>query len=222
MDYSQLKTEVRAASGWSSVDDLSVARIERAINYIYTRKIVHFLNWNGLQDWIFLELALDTGVYLFTSFVDAKTGGASLGTRVRNIYTPVLMHYDDDQVVHLGLTENKDNFWKKYPPIANEDSNVPADILRTGKTLHIRPLPDAATYVVQCWSNLRPAALSTDTDEPIEDWSEAIIAGAVALIAEEDEETDKALLYWGIFENRLQTEVEDDYSHPPGKVKGQW
>ncbi len=221
MDFSTIRTRIRNKSGWSSTDDLSNAKIDEAINYVYTRKIVHELNWQGLQDWVYLELSQSDGLYLFTDFVDAATGGASLGTRVRSFYPPLLLLIDDDQTITLDYTENRDAFWKAFPPYANEGENVPSNVLKNGKQLFVRPLPDGS-YVIKAWANLRPVELAADNDEPIEDWSQAIIAGAVAMLAEEDEETDKALLYWGIFTDRLKDEVANEYSAPPGKVKGQW
>lgn len=223
MLYSRIIERVRANSGWSSPSDLTAARIGEAVNYIYTRKIPHKLNWKGLQEWGYIRLADgDAGFYGFaTAVYSAETGGNLYAGRVRSMDPPFLLKIDSNNTLPLKWTRDREGFWKLYPPYTNEDDNQPEMVLLDKKGLFARPIPDAS-YTIQAMCNLRPTALAANDDTPVEDWSEAIIAGATAILAEDDEEEDDATLWWGIFNDRLFTEIEDEHTHPEGRVNPNW
>jgi len=218
----RIEARVRAAAGWTSVNDLSETSLREAINYIYTRRIPHYLNWDELQQWVYLDLADgDDGEYAFATAILDESGGTALGTRVRYLEPPLLLQIDDDSTVLLEPTEDWVGFWNKYPPYANEADGQPGTVLQRARTLFVRPKPDD-TYVIKVWASLWPTELSdTVTSLVDEGWGEIIIPGAVAKLNEDDEDA-AAGDWWPIFFDRLENEAEGQAYKPPGLIPPRW
>jgi len=191
MQYSRIQTRVRDNTGWSSTSDLSATRLGEAINWAYTRKIPHDLSWQGLQDWIYFDLVDGTDAYAFDTYALDASGGTVVGTRIRSIITPMILIVDADNAAKIDLTHDKDGFWEEYPPYTNESEGQPIILLENARVIYPRPIPDAS-YTLRCMANWRPAELSGDSDTPVEDWAEMIIAAATAHILEDDEDQDPA------------------------------
>jgi hypothetical protein len=220
VNFARIKERVRNNSGWSGVDDLSVARLEESINYVYTRKIPHILDWKGLQTWAYIDLAPGDGDFSFNHDLFDAPGGSVIGARVRSLVPPAILLINNDSTSILNFTYDFDGFWEEYPPYTNEDLDRPEHVLVKGRNLWTRPIPDDS-YTIQIWANIRPAELANDTDETVEPWEEAIIAGATAMLLEDDEEED-AGYWWQLFSDRVGTEIENDQSYPPGRIKENW
>jgi len=218
----RIETRVRAVTGWTSEDDLSETSLREAINYIYTRRIPYYLNWDELQQWVYLDLADgDSGEYDFATAILDASGGTALGSRVRYLEPPFLLQISDDSTGVLAHTENWNDFWNKYPPYANESDNQPVDVLQRARTLFVRPKPDD-TYVIKVWASLWPTELSDSVTSLVDEgWGEIIIPGAIAKLNEDDEDT-AAGEWWPIFFDRIQNEAEGQSYRPPGRVPPRW
>lgn len=220
MQLSRIQTRVRDNTGWSSTNDLSVTRLNEAINHIYTRRVPHALNWQGLQDWIYFDLVDGTSSYAIDTTAKDASGGTVIGTRVRTLIPPLILVVDADDAGKIDFTRDRVGFWEEYPPYTNEDEDQPVIVLEQGRTLYPRPIPDDS-YVIRCMANWRPEELSAAADEPVEDWEEMIIAGATALLMEDDEDQD-AGYWWQIYEDRKSDEVGNQNSGPQTRVKAHW
>ena len=220
MQYLRIQARVRDNTGWSNVNDLSTTRLQEAINWSYTRKIPNDLNWQGLQDWIYFDLADGTDSYAFDTAAKDAAGGTVIGTRVRSIIPPTILIVDSDNAAKINLTHDHVGFWEEYPPYTNESEGQPIIVLEQSRVLYPRPIPDTS-YTLQCMANWRPADLSGNTDEPVEDWAELIIACATANILEDDEDQDAAY-WWSIYEHRKENEIANDQSRPQSRVKQHW
>jgi hypothetical protein len=220
MQLSRIRTRVRDNSGWSSTNDRTTERIDEAINYIYTRRIPHEINWHGLQDWIYFDLVDGTSSYAIATTAKDAAGGAVLGTRVRNIIPPVILVVDANNAAKINFTRDYVGFWEEYPPYTNEEEGQPTTVLEQKETLFPRPIPDDS-YTLRVMADLRPAELSGASDEPVEDWEEMIIAGATAVLLEDDEDND-AGYWWTIYADRKADEVGNQNSGPQARVKAHW
>jgi len=220
MDFTRIKARVRANVGYSGTDDLSTTRVAEAINHVYTRVIPAVLNWKGLQQWVYFDLADGVATYDFNTYALDASGGNVIGTRLRTIEPPAILVVDSDQAGAIHFTYDWDGFWKQWPPYANEAEGSPTHVLNKGRTIHPRPIPDDS-YVLQIMGNMRPDVLSAPDDEPVEDWSEGIILGATAEIIEDDED-DSAGYWWQLFNDRLGIDERDEKSQPLGRVKQNW
>lgn len=220
MIFSRIKARARAACGWSSTDDVSNTRLEEAINWAYTRHIPHDINYQGLQDWVYFDLADGISSYPFDTYGLSASGGSVIGTRIRSLIPPAVMAVSADDAAKINYTYDHDSFWEEYPPHTNESEGQPIIILEKARVLYPRPIPDTS-YVIRIMANLRPAELSGDNDSPVEDWAEMIIPASIAHILEDDEDMD-AGYWWGVYEQRKGSEVANDQSKPLGRTKMNW
>lgn len=220
MQYSEIQSRVRDNTGWSGTSDLSTSRLQDAINWAYTRKIPNDLNWQGLRDWIYFDLADGTSSYAIATTALDASGGNVVGTRIKSIIPPMILVVDADNAAKIDFTRDRDGFWEDWPPFTNEEEGQPIIVLEQGRTLFPRPIPDAA-YVLRCMANWRPAELSAASDEPVEDWAEMIIAAATAHCLEDDEDAD-AGYWWTLYKDRKGDEVSVDSSGPQTRVKPNW
>lgn len=222
MILSRVKARVRANSGWSSVNDVTTARVLEAINYIYTRKIPEDMDWKGNQAWTYIDLSEDDGDYSFADFLDAS-GGNDVSAQIRKLIPPAFITPSGDDSSRLIFTYDKDGFWEKWLPENSPDTGQPTDLLLDGENLFFRPVPDDS-YVFKCWADWRPAVLTDDDDnDDVENgWEEALIAGASALLSEDDKNQDAVQYWWAIYENRLDDIISANQSHVPGRVKENW
>lgn len=217
----RIEERVRASSGWSDTSDLTVARLLEAINHIYTIKIPGKLKWSGYQQWVYMDLAVtDTGEYDFETKILDASGGSALGARIHCIDGPIIMLIDDDNTERLNHTYDFHNFWLNWLPYVNETRAKPTHILEKDRHFWVRAKPND-TYVLQMWASVRPVALAEVTDEPLgADWGEAIIAGATALLLEEDEEQDTGG-WWDLFGIRFN-EIARTKPKPVGRIPARW
>jgi hypothetical protein len=219
MNLSRIKTRIRAATGWTNEDLYDVTLTEK-INWVYARVIPSKLAWERQKAWVYVPMASgDSGDYPWdTKIYNAATAGSIIGTRVINIYEPALLLIDDDTTTPINLTYDHREFWRTYPPYTNENDGQPAILLIDGRTVFARPKPDD-TYTLQLWASLLPADLSDGSDEPVEDWSEAIIAGTVATILEDDEEDALAESWWAKMRAKLSIETSLDRKQHTQRIK---
>ena len=220
MDFATIKSRIREISGWSSTGDLTSARLEEIINYIYTIKIPERINWDRLQTGVYLPLVADTGSYVMaTTLLDAPAGDV-VGTRIRLIKPPVMLYIDDDNTEVLHFTYDADGFWKEFPLYSNEPTGIPTHVLMDGRTLFPRPIPDDA-YIIGAWAVWRPAELETgSTIEP--DWEQAVIAGSMAMIREDDENWDQSEQWWTRWKDRTNDIMSISQAKVLGRVKARW
>jgi len=220
MQLSRIQTRIRTNVGWPSTSDLDITRLNEAINYVYQRIIPAYLNWKGLQQYVYLDLSDgDSGNYDFDTKLKDASGGSVIGDRVRSLEPPIFLVVDATTTAILDITYDMASFWDAFRPLTTETSGQPTNALIQGRNLFIRPIPDA-TYVAKVWANMRPVALSA-ADEPIVDWSEAIIAGATANLNGDDEE-DSESKWWQKCYSLLSIEGQDEYSGPTPTMKGSW
>lgn len=209
MQFSRIKERVRANTGWSSTSDLSTARLEEAVNHVYTRHIPNVLNWEGLQEWVYIDLVnTDSGDYPFYTKILDASGGSALGTRVRSLEPPFVLLITATTSAILDQHFVPYEFWDQFVPVTTETKDQPTHVMIDKKTLYVRPVPDD-TYVIKVLGNLRPADMANAGDEPTEDWAEAIIAGATAKLLEDDED-EAAAFWWAVFNNELGIETKDE------------
>lgn len=221
MIFSRIQERVREGSGWSSTDDVTIAKLNEFINHAYTRKLPEDIDWKELQDWVFLDLVESTGKYPFNTHLLDAAGGNVVGSRIRSLVPPALLLIDDDNTIRLGYTYDADGFWKLYPPYANEPEHQPAHLLLRGRDLWPRPIPDDS-YTVQIWANWRPAELDGANDVVVAGWEEAVIAGAVMLIKEDDEDADGVTSWERAYARRTAEIIKRNQSSTPGRVRPNW
>ena len=222
MTFSEIKLRVRENAGWSDIANVSIDRIEQAINYVYTHMIPAHLRWQGLQKLGYIDLSDgDDGSYSFTTDILDASGGTAYGSRVRSVETLFHLIVDSTTTYELNYTYDRSAFWSLYPPLTTETTGQPLYVLLQSKTLYVRPVPDD-TYVLRCVVNLRPSALSDGNDEPVEDWSEAIISGATAELAKDDGDDQGVVRWTQDYYQKLSIEVQDEQSSPPGTIIGRW
>jgi len=219
---SRIEARVRAVTGWSGESDLASENLREAINYIYTRRIPYHLNWDKLQQWVYLDLADgDSGEYSFDTAILDASGGSVIGTRVRYFEPPFMLQIDADSTVGLEHTYDWAAFWAKNPPYTNEADGQPADVLQRARTLFVRPKP-GDTYVVKVWASLWPEELSDSVTSLVDEgWGEIIIPGAIARLNEDDEDSI-AGDWWPIFMDRLENEASGQAYKPPGLIPPRW
>jgi hypothetical protein len=164
------------------------------------------LNWEGLQDWAYIDLAnTDDGDYPFYTKLLDGSGGSAYGDRLMSIEIPLILQISSTSAVLLDTYFVAYEFWEKFVPVTTETKDQPTHVLIDKKTVYVRPVPDD-TYVIKVLANLRPVALSDANDEPIEDWAEGIIKGATASLLEDDEEANTPL-WWEFFNNWITMEL---------------
>ena len=221
MQLSRIQTRVRDNVGWPSTSDLADTRINEAINYVYQHVIPAYLNWKGLQQYVYMDLASgDNGNYDFDTYLLDASGGSAIGDRVRSLEPPIFLVIDATITEILSVTYDMESFWDTFRPLTTETSNQPTNALIQARNIYIRPVPDA-TYVAKVLANMRPVALSAPADEPVVDWAEAIIAGATAHINGDNEE-DSESKWWQKCYSFLSIEGQDEYSGPTPTMKGLW
>jgi len=221
MNFARIKARVRANVGYSGVDDLSNTRLEEAINHVYTRLVPHIVNWKGLQQWVYFDLADGVSTYDFDTYAKDAPGGTVIGTRLRCLEPPPILVIDANGAMPIHFTYDWDGFWKKWPPYANEPEGTPSHALIKGRTLHVRSIPETS-YTLKVWGNMRPSPMSQSDNEPVEDWAETIILGGTAEIIEDDEDQESAGYWWQLFNIRVGNEVAGADSKPLGRVKSNW
>ncbi len=221
MIFSRVQERVREGSGWSSSDDVTTAKINEFINHVYKNKLPDDVEWKDLQDWVYLDAVASTGKYPFnTHLLDAAAGNV-VGTRIRSLVPPALLLISADSTKRLGYTYDADGFWKLYPPHTNETGGQPVHLLERGRDLWLRPIPNDS-FTVQVWANWRPADLSA-ADDLIEDgWEEAVIAGTILAIKEDDEDSDGVASWEKTYGRRIAEIIQRNQVHKPGRVRPHW
>lgn len=171
---SDIRTKARNLSGHKSANDLSEDSLLDYINRYYQLVLPLELRPYELKTWFEFDTVASVEEYDLTSATYLlEDGYLTLEAPTTIGGYPLTLYLDPDE------------FYAKWPTTTTYDENRPTDVLFYEEKLLFRATPDD-TYAAKFASWKRPAALSADTDYPMqEEWGSLICFGAAREIAED-------------------------------------
>jgi len=159
-DLADIRTLFRRLTGRLTTANLSNDSCDEAINSFYMHDFVQEVQPKELQ-----------GVYEFD--LTASDGDYTIDEGVIIVKPPVWINNN-----RVTYRTNEDDFFTNLFPWDYDDEGEPSDILVTGRTMYIRPIPNDA-YEFKAFCLNRPDELTGDDSVPNDlKWSRMIAYGA--------------------------------------------
>ncbi|MDD3493456.1 MAG: hypothetical protein PHZ19_08190 [Candidatus Thermoplasmatota archaeon] len=156
---SAMRAAVRKLVGLPMDYQLSNSDIDGKLNNFYQNLLPVDLKPEALDSW-----------YVFDTQANVDTQVIAEG--VLDLRQPVTI--DGYPAI---FTKNDEYFYQKFPETQTYTAQRPSHVLQRGKLLIFRPEPDAV-YQFKAPAYIKPAALSLDTDTPMQDqWGPYIVYG---------------------------------------------
>lgn len=164
----RIRSKIRELTGKPSTSQLSDAEILLRVNDFYINILPSEVDCKPLRGWYDFSTVDGTGTQVLPASAIAVEGPVFLEGDEINFWT-------DDKL-----------FYSMYP-FSYVEEQQPNDLLIDGRTLYIRPIPDAE-YDIKIRAYLQPGtAFSTDASTPSDDqWGPLIAYGAAIDILQDD------------------------------------
>lgn len=181
--------------------DLAASELDRELNRIYRWEIPNLVGEASAKGQVSFVLSIGVDTY----DLDAKTNGT-----LRAVGRPVLISTLTSPHYPIDVYDDADLFWRDFD-LLDTAQRRPYAALVQGRTMTLRPVPDAA-YVVTMAALLYRGAL---TSAGISDESEAYVCvdGAAARLASDLGMDEIAAKYMALFREGLGTLAAKYYGH---------
>lgn len=172
-----IRAKVRAITGELSTYQMTNTEIDGYINQFYQNELPRLLNHSEFTEWFDFNTANGEDGYYEIENLDSGDGENLIGIDAEYVTvagTPITVYFD------------KVSFFGLWPEDETHDAGTPTDMLIEGRSIWLRPPPDA-TYAVKFKVTRKiPTALTEDTDEPLDQsWGPVIAYGASVLVMED-------------------------------------
>lgn len=178
-----IRTKIRALTGRPSSTQISDANILIKINNYYQFVFPFEVNVHEFEG--FTELSTVDGTETYT-----------VPDGIKTINIPVTITDSDGNANFLDLYTNRLEFFQAFPDADNDEADEkdqPQGMFVYGRTIYLRPVPDAI-YTVKYWHLAQlPTAFDGETDTGSDEmWGPAIAYGTSIEILEEAGQDDMA------------------------------
>ena len=179
----QIREKLRELVAMPDTSDPTDAVLNDKINDFYQNKFPDDVH---IQE-------LETFFEINTSSVD--DGEYILSDSMHTIEEPMTIKDSNNKVSKIGFYQDKNKFFTLYPEDAHDEKserNKPQAALLYGRVVYLRPKANAV-FTFKTAAKKKPAALSLDTNFPLDvRWGDAIAYGTAVMIEEDKRSFDIA------------------------------
>jgi hypothetical protein len=179
-----IREKVRAITGYLSTGQMANADMLIAINQFYQNELPRLLGHSQFHSWFTFNTVDGTGSYTIDDL--ASDDGANIISFDGSYIT-----IDD---IDATVYYDRSTFFGLWPESDTWEEDVPTDMLIEGRTIWLRPPPDAVYVVKMPVVRKCPVALADDSDKPLDpSWGPMIAYGAaIGILAEKSRDFTKA------------------------------